>query len=127
MEVKPAGHIPYTEAIWNEYKERLVNTLREKAIDADTIYEDTDLKNYIVSYVESELMNEKKDNERLLLNTNIRLVHLEIDSKNGKKVYPLINEYRGHHLMKTFYFYKDQDNQCKLGCVDVKQSSIIIP
>ena len=127
MELKPAGKIPYTEAVWNEYKERLVNTLREKAIDADTIYEDVDLKNYIVSYVENELMNEKKDNERLLLNTNIRLVHLEIDSKDGKKVFPLINEYHGHHLMRTFYFYKDLHNQCTLGCVDFKQSSIIIP
>ena len=127
MEIKPAGHIPYTEKIWNEFKERLIDTLLKNALDAEQIYNNSELKNFIVSYVEKELLNEKKDAERLILNMNIRLVHLDIESSTGKRTFPLINEYTGHHLMKTYYFYQEENGSCKMGCVEVNPKKIIIP
>lgn len=126
MEVKPAGKIPYTEKIWNEYKLRLARTLREKALDSDQIFSDATAKNYIVNYMETELINEKKDTERLLLNTNIRLAHMEIDTATGTRIYPIVNEYTGHHLMKTYYFYKEDNGSCKMGCVEVNPKTLII-
>ena len=125
MEIKPAGNIPYTEKTFNEYKVRLANTLMQVGLDSDTIFKDSQLKQFIVNYVENELMNEKKDNERIILGTNIRLVHMEIETSDGKKTYPLINEYKGHHLMKTYYFYK-ADDECRMGCVEVNPTKIII-
>ena len=125
MEIKPTGPIPYTEKTFNEYKVRLVNTLIKEGLDADQIFNDSEAKAFITNYVEQELMSEKKDTERLILGTNIRLVHMEIDSPRGKKTYPLVNEYKGHHLMKTYYFYK-KDNKIQMGVVEVNPTSIII-
>lgn len=128
MEFKPAKNIPYTRETWEEYKNRLAAILREKALDGDQIFKDPETKNYIVSYMESELLSEKKENERLILGTNIRLVHMEIETSTGKRVFPIVNEYKGHHLMKTFYFYKREDGSCDMACVEVKNTpSIIIP
>lgn len=127
MEIKPAGNIPYREKVWKEYKMRLANTLREKALDCDEIVKNPEAKSFITSYVNNELMDEKKDRERLLLNTNIRLANMDIETSNGKKVYPLINEYKGHHLMKSYYFYKEEDS-IKIGCVEVNpKPTIILP
>lgn len=126
MEIKPAGNIPYTKNVWDEYKLRLANTLREKALDSDQIFTDPVTKNYIVSYMENEILSEKKENERLILNMNIRLVHMDIETSTGKRVFPLVNEYKGHHLMKTYYFYKTDDGRCEMGCVEVNQKPKII-
>ena len=125
MEIKPAGKIPYTEKVWNEFKLRLADTLRNKALDNDQIYNDSNSKDFIVSYVEKELLAQKKDNERLILGINIRLAHMDIETSEGKRTFPIINEYKVHHLMKTYYFYKD-GNEIKMGCVEVKNSPIIL-
>ena len=126
MEIKPAGRIPYTEKVWEDYKLRLADTLRNNALDNDQIFNDPAAKSFIVSYVDKELMSEKKDSERLILGTNIRLAHMDIETSSGKRTFPIINEYKVHHLMKTYYFYKDKD-EVKMGCVEVKKTPIIIP
>lgn len=125
MEIKPAGRIPYTEKVWNDYKVRLADTLRKKALDSDQIFKDPVTKAFILSYMEKELVNEKKDFERLTLNINIRLVHMDIEDSTGKRTFPLVNEYKGHHLMKTYYFYRD-GTTCKMGCVEVDPKPLII-
>ena len=125
MEIKPAGKIPYSEKIWNDYKVRLADTLRKKALDSDQIFKDPVTKRFILSYMEKEIVNEHKDFERLTLGLNIRLVHMDIEDSIGKRTFPLVNEYKGHHLMKTYYFYKDGDS-CKMGCVEVNPKPLII-
>ena len=128
MEIKRATNIPYTRETWEEYKNRLAAILREKALDGNQIFNDPVTKNYIVSYMESELLSEQKENQRLILGTNIRLVHMEIETSMGKRVFPIINEYKGHHLMKTYYFYKQDDGSCAMGCVEVNEKpAIIVP
>ena len=126
MEITPAAKIPYTEHEWETFKSKLATTLREKALDSDQIFKDPDVKNFIVSYVEAELLSEKKDFERLALNINIRLVHMDIETSSGKRTFPIINEYNGHNLMKTYYFYKDNSGQCKMGYLEVKDSPVIL-
>ncbi len=125
MEIKPAGRIPYTEKVWNEYKSRLAHELRTNALDSDQIFKDATAKQLIVSYMEQELVNEKKEAERLILGLNIRLAHMELETSEGNRTFPIVNEYKGHHLMKTYYFYKD-NNECKIGCVEVNPTSLII-
>lgn len=127
MQVKPAGNIPFTEKEWNDFKERLANTLREKAYTTDVIFNDVELRNFIINFMESEIANEKKDTERLILGTNIRLAHMELETANGVQVFPIINTYKGHHLMYTEYFYKDETtHECKLGRVEVVPKIILV-
>ena len=126
MEIKPAGKIPYTKKVWDEYKERLAHTLRNRALDGDQIFKDPKAKAYILSYMETELMSEKKETERLILNINIRLVHMDIETSSGKRTFPLVNEYKGHHLMRTYYFHKDDAGKIIMECVEVKQAPQII-
>ena len=128
MEIKPAGRIPFSEKVWNDYKERLAFELAEKAYDVDVIFNDPDLKNYIINYMENEIVTEKKDTERLILGTNIRLAHLDVETSKGKRTFPIVNTYKGHHLLYTEYFYKDEDSgECKMGRIEVQPSKIIIP
>ena len=126
MEIKPAGKIPYTRQVWEDYKERLAKTLRDKALDCDQIFNDGKAKNYIVNYTKNELMNEKKDTERLILGTNIRLSHMEIESTAGTRTFPVVNEYKGHHLMKTYYFHKKEDTSIVMEFVEVDPKPLII-
>lgn len=126
MEIKPAGKIPYTKKVWDDYKERLAYTLRERALDGEQIFNDPVAKAFILSYMEKELINEKKDTERLILNLNIRLVHMEIETTSGKRVFPVVNEYKGHHLMKTYYFHKEDDGKIIMDCVEVNPKPLII-
>ena len=126
LQIKPAGKIPYTEKVWNEYKERLANTLREKGVTCDQLFNDPDLKNFVTNYMSTEILTEKKDRERILTNTNIRLAHLDIETDQGIQTYPIVNEYTGHHLQKTYYFYKDENDSCKMGCVEVVTKSILL-
>lgn len=127
MEIKPAGNIPYTEKQFNDYKERLARTLMDKALDSDSIFMDTEAKQFITNYVETELLSEQKDMERLILNLNIRLANIDINTSTGTKNYPVINEYKIHHLVKTYYFYRDTETKSiKLGTVEVKKSPLII-
>lgn len=126
MEIKPAGKIPYTKKVWDDYKERLAYTLRTRALDGDQIFNDSVAKGFILSYMENELMSAKKDTERLILNLNIRLVHMEIETASGKRVFPVVNEYKGHHLMKTYYFHKEENGKVIMDCVEVNPKPLII-
>ena len=125
--IKAPGRIPYTEKQWNDFKEKMSATLRENALDSDEIFNDPNAKNYIVNYMQTEILSEKSDNERLILNINIRLAHLTIETATGKRVFPVILYYRGHHLFKMSYFYRDKlNNSIKMGTLEVNPKQIII-
>jgi hypothetical protein len=126
MEIKPAGKIPYTKKTWDDYKDRLASTLRKRALDGDQIFKDNKAKEFIVNYMQNELINEKKETERLILNMNIRLVHMEIESTAGKRVFPVVNEYKGHHLMNTYYFHKKKDGSIVMESVEVNPKPLIL-
>lgn len=127
-ELKGAGRIPYTEKHWNEFKQKMAHTLREDALTGDEIFSDTEAKNYIVNYMEKSILTEKSENERLIMNINIRLAHMTIETATGPKVYPIILEYKGHHLMKVSYFYRNKQDSSKIemGTLEVVPSSIIL-
>ena len=92
---------------WNEFKQKMAHTLREDALTGDEIFSDTEAKNYIVNYMEKSILTEKSENERLIMNINIRLAHMTIETATGPKVYPIILEYKGHHLMKVSFIKKN--------------------
>ena len=126
-QIKPAGKIPFTEEHWNRFKEKLANTLRTKALDSNQIFEDTDAKNFIVNYMQNEIFSEESENRRLILNINIRLAHLTISTKDGDRPFPIILEYKVHHLIKVHYFTKNiENNQVSMETLDVKESPIVL-
>lgn len=127
MEITPAGFIPYTEKTWNEFKERLATILDREALDCSFLSSDPKLKEFVINYSEQELLSEQKDAERIADKTNIRLSNMVIQTSRGVKEYPVVNEYRGHHLMRTKYF-KRSGNTIEFGVVEVvEKPHIIIP
>lgn len=128
MEITPAGFIPYTEKTWNEFKEILATILDREALDCDFLSSDPKLKNFIVNFAEQELLSETKDAERIKSKTNIRLSNMVIQTSRGTKQYPVVNEYKGHHLMRTKYFKRNGES-IEFGVVEVVQDkpAIILP
>ncbi len=104
----------------------MANTLREKGITCDDAFEDPEVKDFISKYMLEEIDNEHREFERLAKNINIRLAHMVIAAEPKDKIYPIINEYIGHHISKTHYFYKE-GKEVKIGTIDVVPSTIILP
>lgn len=123
--ITPAGRIPYTENVWNRFKQRLADELRNKALSTTDIANDSEAKEFIINYADQELLNSQKEVVRLTQNQNIRLSHLSINTSNGPIEYPIILSYTGHHLTKALYFYK-KDESITIGVVEVNPSGIIL-
>ena len=127
MEITPAGFIPYTEKVWNEFKVRLATTLEREALDSAALTSDPKLKEFIVNYAEQELLSEEKDQERIKNRTNIRLANMVIETSRGQREFPIVNEYRGHHVMRVKYFKRNGES-IEFGVVEVvEKPHIIIP
>ena len=127
MEITPAGFIPYTEKVWNEFKVRLATTLEREALDSAALTSDPKLKEFIVNYAEQELLSEEKDQERIKNRTNIRLANMVIETSRGQREFPIVNEYRGHHVMRVRYFKRNGES-IEFGVVEVvEKPHIIIP
>lgn len=128
MEMKPAGKIPFTEKEWLAFKDKLAVLVTNNAMDTVEFSQDARMKDFVLNMVENEFVNDKsvKNIRRTLTNTNIRFVNLELNIGDQIKVFPLINEYQNHHLTNVYYLRKDGE-ECKLDCVSVKSSPLIVP
>ena len=126
LQIKSPGKIPFRKETWDEFKKVLNEMLTHQALSADDIYNDIDAKNFIIQYVDENILSEKSDNERLILNINIRLAHISIDTVSGTKTFPVINEYHGHHLKSVSYFYKNKENnKINIRTIEIKNNKII--
>lgn len=126
MEMRPDPGRPYSEKTFQDFKGRLSKVLIDRGIDADTAFSDAWVRATITNYVKDMLMNEHQERIRLASNVNIRLAHIEVGAGNTHKVYPVVFEYRGHHLHKAIYFCYNDD---KTICVEemlVNESKLII-
>lgn len=102
--VKPAGFIPYSENQWKDFQARLAAELITKALDTSHLSSNPKMRDIIVNYGEQELRGPGKEDERLREGINLRFANFKIDTSSGSREFPVINEYRGHHLMRTRYF-----------------------
>jgi len=115
--------IPLTDLA--HYKETLGNLLREHMMTADKIAQDSDMKTYIENYAMENVINCKAADA--LLGIVKKFAHMEIKDANGTLVFPIIHAYKGHNLLNTVFFYKDENGACTTGTVQIKPSTIIIP
>ena len=119
--------IAYTAQQFESYKKRLAKGLVENGLDADSIAENADYKNFISNYVDDYFI--KKKEHYALQRIVHRLAHMDItnSNENTSKVYPIVNEYKGHDLQKTMYFSKDSTGAISVITVPVLDSTIVIP
>lgn len=119
--------IAYTARQFEAYKRRLATELYENGLDADSIAVNADYMNYIANYIDDNLI--KKKEHYALQGIVHKLAHMDISSENTKiaKLYPIVNEYKGHDLQKTMYFSKDSTRSIQVITVPVLESTIVIP
>lgn len=129
MEIKKAPFIPYSEKQFNSYKTNLTDRLIQYGLDCDQIIAHPTAKSFIAAYAENEVINERKDLSRKLQGITMKFTHMDIQvGKENVRTFPIINEYKGHHIMKTYYFYEDgATSTMKVGCIEVNPSPLIIP
>lgn len=113
----------YSEKEFNTYKERLASALLTDGIDADTINENSDYKTFISNYVDSEIVQKK--HKFAILGITHKLAHMDINYQDTGKIYPIVNEYKGHDLQKTIYFSKGSNEDIIINEIPVKESKII--
>lgn len=104
----PVPH-DYTELNIYSYKQRLALALVNGAVSSDMLLEEKngELRKYITNYVEEVFKTSKVQNdiERVtykLVNSSIH--GIDNDNAGVVKTYPLINKFKGHLLVETFYF-----------------------
>lgn len=117
----------YTKAQFESFKKRLTLAIMQDALDAPTIANNSAYKEYISNYVQKEVFD--KATELAMMERIVRkLAHMSIDTPlGGQREYPVINEYRGHDLINTYYFGLDKDKNVKAKCVPMLITPIIIP
>ena len=116
----------YTEQQFNAYKKRLAEALIKHGMDSYTLYNDADMKSFINNYVQDHIID-KKDHYALQ-GIVMKLANMEINYSNrDTRSYPIINKYKGHDLIETIYFGKDENNSISVYTIPVVESSIILP
>lgn len=127
LKVTPAGFIPYTEKTFNEFKERLAATLLREALDTTALNSDEQLRNFIINYSQTELLSEQKDAERIENRTNIRLSNMVFESGGRQREFPVVNEYKNHHLMRVRYFRRNGESVEFGVCEVLEGPKLIVP
>lgn len=120
----------YTKAQMDAFKERLAKAIYAKGIPADEIVNRTEYKTFISNYAQTEIIDKKM--KHALQGISHRFSNMEFRFNGGDKptrTYPVINEYKGHDLIKTYYFAKSTDGQISVESVSVIDSkpTILIP
>lgn len=120
----------YTRAQMDNFKQRLAKAIFERGLAADEIVNNTDYKNFVSNYAQTEIVDKKMENA--LKGISHRFSNMEFQFNGGNKpprTYPVINEYQGHDLTKTYFFAKTADGGISVDLVSVvdKRPSILIP
>lgn len=123
--VTPAGFIPYSEERYNDFKARLAAELVKRGLDTSQLSSNPKMRDFIVNYGEQELRGSGKEEERLHEGISLRFANMEIRTSSGSKTFPVINEYHGHHLMRTRYFTANGTN-VEIRVCEVIPKAIIV-
>lgn len=128
MEVNFGGNkiVPYTERQWNDYKARMMTTLPKDAASGQEIAEDPNFKQFVSNFVMSRVEDPEKKEADRKAGISQRLANMEVKSSMGTIMYPIVNEYKGHYVMKTYYFKKGPGGY-QVKTIEVVPTGIIIP
>jgi hypothetical protein len=116
--------ISYSERQFNDYKKRLTDALLSEGLSADIINDNSSYKQYIADYVDDNIVKQKT--HYALQGITHKLAHVDINFHESGKVYPVVNEYKGHDLQKTMYFSKDSNDSIIAKEISVIESKILL-
>ena len=119
----------YGRRIIDDYRHRLAVELANDGLSQDDINEHPEYMSYIKNYVDTEIINKKTrhDIEGLSYRlANSVLGEYSKSEESSRKIYPVVNVYKGHNLQYTIYFRLTGDKTIETSTVNVYQSSLII-
>ena len=122
------GFIPFTEKQWINFKERMITIIPREAISSEEVLRDPDAKQFIHNYVEANFIDPDRVAKLKLQGITFRFANMEIDVGGREPVsYPIINEYKGHHIYRTGYFARE-GKAIVMKYIDVvPEKKIILP
>ena len=90
--------------------------------------QDSAAKLFIKNYADENFINDKVVLERAKEGISYRLAVMNIDVGGPEALqFPLVNEYKFHHIYRTGYFVKEPNGSIKMKYIDVVPKEIFIP
>lgn len=112
------------DKVFEGYRSRLATALLRYGYTADKITQDTELKDYIGNFVQTNVIDNKTKDA--IIGISHRLAHMEV-SGNQEGVFPIVHQYKWHNLVGSIIFYKDENGRCVHEMIPVEASPIVIP
>ena len=127
MEFRKAGFIPFTPRQWEDYKNRVSAIIPSNGISTDDILANPATREFIANYTEKNFVDGETVEKRRLQGITFKLAVMNIDTGGpDPKQFPIVNEYKFHHIYRTNYFSYDGD-KIIVRSIDVVPKDIIVP
>lgn len=127
-EIKLRYQLQYKPRDFEDYKNRLAIALSNNGLSCSELVKDSTYSNYVKNCAADMIRNNATKNRIMGLTLRLDNVDLASYTKDGSRLeeaYPVINEFAGHFLRKTYYFVKIEGG-VKVEAIDVKKSTIDI-
>ena len=122
------GFIPFTPKQWDDFKERMMTIIPREALSSDDVLRDPVAKQFIHNYAEANFIDPDRVAKLKLQGITFKFANMEIDTGGKEPVsYPIVNEYKGHHIYRTGYFARDGQSIVMKYIDVVPEKKIILP
>lgn len=118
--------------VQESYRNRLAQALINDGVDCEALLNDTESKTVFMNMVDDIIIKKEMSFKIQGLTNRLAAVDLASFCKDGaatNKMYPVINQYKSHNLVKTYYLSVTDTNgvkELRLGEVPVRESSILL-
>lgn len=113
------GFIPFSEKQWEDFKARMMYIIPREALSSDDLLKDPQASEFVKNYAEANFINPQKVNDLKKQGISLRFATMSIEVGAPEPIsYPIVNEYKGHHIYRTGYFVRD-GSTIKMKYIDV--------
>ena len=113
------GFIPFSERQWNDFKERLSVTVAREGVSSEELMTDPEAQQFVKNYANTNFVDSDKTEKLRQQGITLKFAVMTISTKDGDFNYPIINEYKGHHIYRTGYFSRERDKSLVMKYIDV--------
>lgn len=113
------GFIPFSERQWNDYKQRLAVTVAEEGVSCEELSTDPEAQQFVKNYADTNFTDPTKTEELRQKGITLKFAVMNISTNRGDFNYPIINEYKGHHIYRTGYFSREANQSLVMKYIDV--------
>ena len=121
MELEKPRIYKVGEDTFDEYRSRLASALLKGGFDADTIANDSEMKQFISNWVSDNVIEHKTANA--LIGITHKLAHMEIEGAQ-KGTFPIVHQYLWHNLQCSIIFVKDDQGHPIVERIPVEKEII---